>query len=122
MVRVLLLEDHPLQLQAREAVLRGAGFDVTSAKTAEDALAHLREAASAPSGQKFRAIITDHVLPDGSGAAFVRELRASDPGVPVMVMTGLAEAEPEYRELNVTFLQKPCPPEAFVRAVQELVA
>jgi CheY-like chemotaxis protein len=120
MVRVLLLEDHPLQLQAREAVLEAAGFAVTSARTAEDALVHMRDAA-APSSQKFNAVITDHVLANENGAAFVRKLRALAPDIPVIVMTGLAEAEPEYSELNVTFLRKPYPPEEFVRALEELL-
>jgi DNA-binding response OmpR family regulator len=118
MVRVLLLEDHPLQLQAREAVLEAAGFAVTSARTAEDALVHVRDAAASA---KFNAVITDHVLANGNGVAFVRKLRALAPDIPVIVMTGLAEAEPEYSELNVTFLQKPYPPEEFVRAVEKLL-
>ena len=42
MQRVLLIDDSPVQLHAREAVLRDAGFDVEVAATAESALALLR--------------------------------------------------------------------------------
>jgi DNA-binding NtrC family response regulator len=120
MVRILLLEDHPLQLQAREAVLEAAGFAVTSANTAKDAFVQLRAVAS--SGlERFSAVITDHVLAGADGVAFVKKLRMMDPNVPVIVMSGLAEAEPEYDELNVTFLQKPCPPEEFVSALQRVL-
>jgi|SRR5215813_4267614 len=121
MVRVLLLEDQPVQLQAREAVLTTAGFTVTSTKTADEALVFLRADASARGSEQFRVVITDHLLPDASGLALVREVRAANPEIPIIVVSGMAEVESEYRELNVTFLQKPCPPEDLVRAVQNSV-
>ena len=39
---MLLIDDNPLQLKVREAVLRNAGFQVSVATTAESALAMLR--------------------------------------------------------------------------------
>ena len=119
MRRVLLIDDSPLQLQVRQAVLHEAGFPVDTATTAEEALDQLRDPAAA---SRYGVIITDHILPGDSGAVFVRQLRDLQSKVPVIVVTGLAEAEEEYAQLNVTFLHKPCPPEELIARVRELVA
>ena len=47
----------------------------------------------------------------------ITELR---PQVPVIVISGLAEAEAQYAGLDVTFLRKPCPPESLIQAVRRL--
>jgi DNA-binding NtrC family response regulator len=107
---VLLIDDNPVQLRAREAVLRNAGITTHVATTQESALALLRSEVAEAVG----AIITDHIMPGSSGAEFVGALRAAKPGVPVIVITGLAEAESEYRGLGVIFRQKPCPPEELI--------
>ena len=114
MTAVLLIDDNPVQLRAREAVLRNAGFETHIATTQETALALLRSEVAGGVG----AIITDHIMPGSSGAEFVRALRAVKPGVPVIVITGLAEAESDYRGAGVTFRQKPCPPEELIALVR----
>ena len=116
MLRVLLIDDSPLQLRVREAVLRDAGFEVYIATTAETAHALLR---SGSIGDSIGVIVTDHILPGGSGADFVRQLRQIKPAVPVIVITGLPQAESEYVGLNVIFRQKPCPPPDLIALVRE---
>jgi CheY-like chemotaxis protein len=111
--QVLLIDDNLTQLRIREAVLRDAGFSVAAASTAGEALALLRSFVTAPD-----VIVTDHVMPAASGSVFVRQLRALSPNVPVIVVSGLVEAETEYQGLNVTFLRKPCRPEALIREVR----
>ena len=115
MRRVLLIDDSPLQLRVREAVLRDAGFEVLIATTAESAHALLR---SQPAGDSVGVIVTDHIVPGASGADFVRQLRQIKPEVPVIVITGLPEAEAEYAGLNVVFRQKPCPPPDLIALVR----
>jgi DNA-binding response OmpR family regulator len=114
--RVLLIDDSPLQLRVREAVLRDAGFEVCIATTAESAHALLR---SGPIGDSVGVIVTDHMLPGASGADFVRQLRQIKPTVPVIVITGLPEAESQYTGLNVVFRQKPCPPSELIALVRD---
>jgi len=112
---VLLIDDNPIQLTARELVLRGEGFSVSVATTVDSALALLR---SDEVAQRFGVIVTDHVMPQASGAVFVRELRRVNPDIPVIVVTGMAEAEDEYEGLNVKFLHKPCPPPELIATVR----
>ena len=115
MREVLLIDDNPAQLTIRELVLRDAGFSVSIATTVEGALAILR---SPGLSGRLGVIVTDHVMPGASGADFVRELRRINTVLPVIVVTGMAEAEEEYVGLNVKFLQKPCPPPQLIQSVR----
>ena len=108
---VLLVDDDPVQLRIREAILRAADFSVTIATTAQGALALLRS----PVGAEITTIITDHSMPEMSGSAFVRELRQSGIDTPVIVLSGAADVETEYAGLGVIFRMKPCPPPELIR-------
>lgn len=117
MSRVLLIDDDPLQLRVREAVLRDAGLEVYVATTAEGALALLKS----QMGSSIGAVVTDHIMPGCSGIVFVRALRQVRPEIPVMVISGMPEAEDEYREIDVVFRAKPLPPPQLIAIVRELV-
>ena len=119
MSEVLVIDDNPAQLSVRQAVLRGAGFSVTAVASAEEAVDWLSHDAAS---RELRVILTDHVLPGASGAAFVRSIRDSRPTVHVFVVTGMEEAEPEYSGLGVTFLRKPCAPEELIRKVRQALS
>ena len=95
-------------------MLRHAGFETHIATTQDGALSLLRSKV----GDNIAAILTDHIMPGSSGAEFVRGLRAAQPSVPVIVITGLADAEDDYRGLDVIFRQKPCPPEELIALVR----
>ena len=117
MAQVLLIDDNPLQLSVRETVLRNAGFTVSIATTAESAMASIRVL-----GDSIGVVVTDHIMPGHTGSDFVRELRRENDWVPVIVLSGLPEAETEYQGLDVVFRQKPIPPPeliALVRASME---
>ena len=113
MSQLLLIDDNALQLSVRETVLRNAGFSVAVATTAESALATLRIL-----GDRISLIITDHIMPGRNGVDFVRELRKENDEVPVIVLSGLSEAEAEYAGLDVVFRQKPVPPPELIALVR----
>jgi DNA-binding NtrC family response regulator len=115
LAHLLLIDDDPVQLTIREAVLRHAGFAVSIATTAEGAMAVMR---SEPLASSLRVIITDHVMPGASGAQFVRALRDVNPSVPVIVISGLPEVASEYEGLNVRCLEKPCPPQFLIQTIR----
>ncbi len=110
---VLLIDDNPAQLCTREAVLRAAGISVACAGTAVEAFAFLH-----PVAAKVDVIVTDHVMPGVNGSVFVQQLHELRPRVPVIVISGLAEAEAQYAGLEITFLRKPCPPDSLIQAVK----
>jgi DNA-binding NtrC family response regulator len=113
--KVLLVDDDATQLRIREAVLRNAGFEILTATSAEPALAILR---SQTHGSEIGVIITDHIMPGASGVEFLCQIRQINPIVPVVVLSGLPEAEAEYEGQNVIFRQKPCPPAEIISLVR----
>jgi len=112
--QVLLVDDSPIQLDIRETILRNAGFRVAIATSAESALVLLRTAS-----QHVGVVVTDHIMPGTSGVEFVRRLRASDEQMPVIVLSGLPDAELEYEGLDVAFRMKPLPPAELIELVRQ---
>jgi DNA-binding response OmpR family regulator len=111
--QVLLVDDNPSQLKVRETVLRSAGFQVCVATTAESALATLRALQ-----ERIGVVVTDHLMPECNGVGLVQQIRASQNWIPVIVLSGLLEAESEYQGLDVIFRAKPFPPLELIELVQ----
>ena len=89
---VLVVDDEPQILRALETNLRGAGYDVVTAATGTDALA--LAAMRLP-----EAVILDLVLPDKSGTAVCRELRAWSE-VPVIVLSAVGDESAKVAALD----------------------
>lgn len=119
MKQVLLLDDDATQLSVRQLLLRRGGVESQTSTRALDALALL---ASEPGRAAIGAVITDHVMPGIDGAEFVRRLRAFDPYMPVIVVSGLPDAEDAYLGQGVIFLLKPCEPEDLIALVKTALA
>jgi CheY-like chemotaxis protein len=115
--QVLLIDDDPLQLVVRQAVLRNAGFQVAIATTAESALTMLQVL-----GRRIGVIVTDHLMPVCSGSEFVRQIRTENDWVPIIVLSGLPEAIGEYEGLQVVFKAKPMPPAELIELVRNSLA
>ena len=113
MRQVLLIDDNPLQLTVREAILRDAGFQVSVATTADSALATLRGLPD-----RIGVVVTDHIMPGCSGAELVQQVRALNTALPIVVLSGLPEAESEYQGMNVVFRCKPFPPAELIELVR----
>ncbi len=90
--RILVVDDEPQILRALGTTLRGAGYTVDTADTAEGALA--AAAAQPPAG-----VILDLVLPDGRGTDVCRELR-SWTDAPVIVLSAVGEEKEKIAALD----------------------
>ena len=90
--RILVVDDEPQILRALGTTLRGAGYTVDTASTAESALA---TAAAHPP----EAVILDLVLPDGSGTDVCRELRTWT-DAPVIVLSAVGEEREKIAALD----------------------
>jgi CheY-like chemotaxis protein len=115
---ILLIDDNAIQATIRQAILHRAGYFVIAALDPARALARFQQ-------DEFPAVIdaviTDHVMPGMNGAEFVRELRKTHPLLPVMVISGLEEAECEYTGMNVLFLNKPLMPDLLLFSLHDLL-
>jgi two-component system, OmpR family, KDP operon response regulator KdpE len=90
--RILAVDDEPQILRALQTNLRGAGYEVTTATTAAEALAEA--ALRVPD-----AIILDLVLPDGSGTDVCRELRTWTTA-PIIVVSAVGEESEKVAALD----------------------
>ena len=115
---LLLIDDNAVQAATRQTILRRAGYFVIAALNPARALEQIQSGALA---EEIRLVITDHLMPGMSGADFVRSLRRTHPTLPVLVISGLEEAEAEYAGLNVTFRMKPLLPDNLLETVKQLV-
>jgi two-component system KDP operon response regulator KdpE len=100
--RVLVVDDEPQILRALQTNLRGAGYEVDTAETAEQALA---AAALKPPD----AVIVDLVLPDRSGTEVCRELRRWS-SAPILVLSVVGEERQKVAALDAgadDYVEKP---------------
>ncbi len=115
---VLLVDDNAVQAATRQTILKRAGYFCIAVLHPERALEQMR--GSEYPGE-IGLVITDHIMPGMTGAEFVRELRTTDATVPVLVISGMDEAEMEYEGLHVTFRLKPLPPDKLLWDVERLL-
>jgi two-component system KDP operon response regulator KdpE len=90
--RVLVVDDEPHILRALKATLQGAGYEVATATTAEEAL-------SLAAMQPPEAVVLDLVLPDRRGTDVARELRGWS-SVPIVVLSAVGEEREKVAALD----------------------
>lgn len=115
---ILLLDDNAVQAATRQTILKRAGYFVIAALSPTRALEQFQSGAFPA---EIGLVITDHLMPEMSGASFIQALRKTHPTVPVIVISGLEEAEGEYIGLNVAFRLKPVLPENLLASVHSLM-
>ena len=115
---ILLIDDNAVQAATRQTILRRAGYFVIPALNPVRALEQFQSHAF-PS--EIHLVITDHLMPGMTGSEFVRELRKTHQHLPVLVISGLEEAEDLYADLNVLFHLKPLLPDHLLASVDRLI-
>jgi len=83
--RILLVDDNKLGLIARRSVLEELGHRITTASEGEEALQQF-------SPGKFDLLITDYKMPRMNGLELIRKVRELDSNLPVILISGYAEA------------------------------
>ncbi len=115
---ILLIDDNAVQAATRQTILKRAGYFVIAVLSPQRALEQLQ---NHEFPAEIKLVITDHLMPGMMGAEFVRELRKTEPGMPVLVISGLEEAEDEYEGLDVLFRMKPLLPDHLLASVHRLM-
>jgi signal transduction histidine kinase len=101
--RVLVVDDETANLQALQATLGGQGYAVAGFSDPGEALAAFQAGA-------FDLLLTDLVMPGINGMTLMQELRARDPDLAVVMMTGegsIASAVEAMREGAMDYVLKP---------------
>ncbi|MGA8159814.1 MAG: response regulator, partial [Acidobacteriaceae bacterium] len=115
---ILLVDDNCIQATTRKAILARSGRTVALACNGRQALDFLMES---DRSHPVCLVITDHLMPGMNGPEFVTQLRLSYPHLPVLVLSGLPEAEDEYLHLDVMFRVKPFPPDELLSLVRSVL-
>jgi DNA-binding response OmpR family regulator len=115
---ILLIDDNAVQAATRQTILKRAGYFVIAVLSPTRALEQFRS-------NEFPApidlIITDHIMPGMNGTEFVTRVREFEPSVPILVISGLVDAEDEYKGLDIHFRLKPLLPDNLLASVHRLI-
>lgn len=105
--KVLVVDDDPVVARSFDRVLTGKGYAVISARDGVEALQKLKD-------EKYDVVFTDIKMPGMNGIEVARRIKASQPWLPVVIVTGYGteENEAQARAAGVAgFLHKPLSPE-----------
>ncbi|MFQ5788073.1 MAG: response regulator, partial [Thermodesulfobacteriota bacterium] len=81
--KLLVVDDEHLIVKIISDIFTNEGFEVISALNCERALQHLRE-------DSFHIVLTDIRMPERNGIDLLEDIRAFNPEIPVILMTGFA--------------------------------
>jgi len=116
--RALVVDDVSDVIDMLSVLLTHAGYDVSTASRAQDAIALARE-------QQFDVIISDIGMPEMNGYQLAEALRTL-PGyetVPMVAVTGYSMFDDRNRSLTAGFnehVTKPIDPRAFLELIEQL--
>jgi CheY-like chemotaxis protein len=119
MIRILIIDDDRLMRTACSRVLVQAGYQVVCA---ESGIAGLKEIGE--SIEKYDLVLLDQLMPGMSGMDVMEQIKANDPKIPILIITGSATKESVaelVRSGASDCLPKPFTPEELRTAVQKAI-
>jgi len=102
---ILIVEDNEDVLDILKEILTKSGYAVLEAKNIKEAYSIFKK-----EKVKIRLVISDVVLPDGSGVKLVEEMMTQSPNLKTILSSGYPSDEVDLAEINkkgFLFLQKP---------------
>jgi CheY-like chemotaxis protein len=108
---LLCVEDDPIYLDLRKAVLENEGYSVIGVTSVDEALQTLREA-------PVRCTIADHMLKGQTGIDAAKEMKKIKPNVPIILYSG---TNPETIQHVDVFINKGEPTATFLQIVRDVV-
>ena len=118
MTRILLAEDHETTRAQLSAVMRQAGFVVESVPSGVEAVLRLTQ-------EDYDLLVTDLMMPEGSGFDVIQHLRKRKLKIPILVCSAYVDEKGAGRSLEgfrFAAISKPVKPDAFLTAVKGLLA
>ena len=109
---ILLVEDETFVREVASEVLRGAGYQVLTARNAAEAVQIYED------GLEFDLLLTDVVLPGETGRMLADRLHRENPRLPVLLATGYGE---QMAEASEECLAKPFSSEVLLQRVRQLM-
>jgi two-component system, cell cycle sensor histidine kinase and response regulator CckA len=126
---ILLVEDEPFVREATSGILESAGFEVLSACDLPQALNiyqryQQQEHPQKDPPRKIDLVMTDMILPSGTGQQLGRDLRRHSPTLAVLVTSGYPNPgfETESPESHMYFLAKPYSKRTLCEKIDQILA
>ncbi len=116
---ILVVDDDEAVVEVAAELLQNAGYTTLLAKNGEEALALYTE-----HYRNIRLVLTDMVMPKMDGASLIRSLRAVQPSVKIVAMSGLMDKEKLMKMAGVessAFITKPFTGETLLQTVHRFL-
>ncbi len=117
---LLIAEDEPVVLATADALLRHHGYETVLAADGHEAVQQFRA-----NPQRFAAVLLDLTMPGLDGAEVLRVMRALNPEVRILIMSGYSEQHIFARlrgQGEVPVMRKPFTQETLLDRVAEVIA
>lgn len=113
---VMVVDDEPAVAEMTKGILQHYGYKVLTANHGADALALHSQCK-----ESVKAVLMDMMMPVMDGPTAIRALKDKMPELPVIAISGLMQRETLTERLNieVPFLQKPCPTEQLLESLKK---
>jgi CheY-like chemotaxis protein len=105
--RIMVIDDDPVVGQSFERVLTSKGYAVINCHSGEEALVKLQN-------EEYDAVFTDLKMPGMDGMEVATQVKAHQPWMPVIIVTGYGSAAYEAQAKNIgvsEFMRKPLSPD-----------
>lgn len=99
---ILVVDDEELPLTLRKLVLERQGYQVVTARSASDAMRAL-------GASRVDLVLTDQVMPGGTGTELAQSIKKRWPEMPVVLISGINEIPPEaaYADMFISKVEGP---------------
>jgi len=93
--KILLVDDEIVLLDILDRILTNLGYDIQAYNSSKNALK-----AFTTETDYFNLVITDQIMPEMTGAQLIKEIRRDNPTIPIILFTGIDEAQLEDQGAN----------------------
>ncbi|MGE5221252.1 MAG: sigma-54-dependent transcriptional regulator [Omnitrophica WOR_2 bacterium] len=114
---ILIIDDEAYLRSTLAIILKRAGYSVTTADGAQEALQVLLN-------NHFDLVFLDLKMPGKDGMELLPEIRLLDPNLPVLILTANASLETAIQSMRmgaIGYLMKPIDPEQIISRVDEII-
>jgi CheY-like chemotaxis protein len=111
---ILCVDDEELPLTLRKLVLQKQGYEVISARSAAEALQILES-------RSVDLVLTDHLMPGGTGTELAKSVKHVWPDLPVILISGVNEIPLDARYADL-FISKVEGPAAMCQKISAVLA
>lgn len=120
--KILIVDDEPLNIDLLEQELEDLGYNTVSANSAKEALNKIDEYGSA---HDFPGVVlTDIKMPEMDGLELMRQLRETDPELPIILITAFGDIPMAVQAMHdgaYDFIGKPFEPEQLRETLRRAV-